>query len=477
MIIACVKLLGCKWNKMRNFLPRRSAYAIRERYCNSLDPTLRIGNWSIEEDKRLIKYIKEIGYGKWGKIAAHMPGRTDNMCLFRADRLKAHTELKTLPHLKGKEADKLDILVEKLRPFAPSKSCVAQNCRLQEMRNTAFELLLKVLHKIKPDTEFDSNIHTLDLSSFRVSLLYEIQNELKKSIYDDDHEQAQKYQKRRTPTGIPKHKGRNLRSSIRSDDENDDEELELNDDDENFDEKDNKEESDADAPDKEIEYSEDDVAFSKEIINKRFTEAGPIMPLHHGKVITACSLKHHLETKLYLKYLQKEFGVSEAAVKEEEEDYVLNGKNLAHSVNEITIRFINSYSPDGFEVQPPTVASMSALEVMKESKPRIERMADFVQHSQSYLEYLFGRETELKCLKCTHANIDLDSNDTLCNPTRGSAFMKSLHRPLKDNNFVPEERLVDALATENSFCDDDPCETTIINFPLAIPTFQDVFHR
>ncbi|GKV05129.1 hypothetical protein SLEP1_g17171 [Rubroshorea leprosula] len=51
----------------------------RERWVNSLDPSLSRSKWSEEEDLRLEAAIEEHGYC-WSKVAACMPSRTDNQC-------------------------------------------------------------------------------------------------------------------------------------------------------------------------------------------------------------------------------------------------------------------------------------------------------------------------------------------------------------------------------------------------------------
>lgn len=58
----------------------RNPKQCRERWTGFLDPSLKIGEWTDEEDARLLHLCKQ--YGKrWSKIAKQMPGRT-------ADRIK-----------------------------------------------------------------------------------------------------------------------------------------------------------------------------------------------------------------------------------------------------------------------------------------------------------------------------------------------------------------------------------------------------
>ena len=49
----------------------------RERWCNQLDPNVKKGQWTPEEEELIIKLQREIG-NKWSQIASKLIGRTDN---------------------------------------------------------------------------------------------------------------------------------------------------------------------------------------------------------------------------------------------------------------------------------------------------------------------------------------------------------------------------------------------------------------
>ncbi|XP_062029068.1 uncharacterized protein LOC133745092 [Rosa rugosa] len=79
-LIVAQMLFGSKsWNKTAQFVPGRTQAQCRDRYVNSLEPSLRCGEWTEEEDSRLIAAIEEYGHC-WSKVAACVPHRTDNMC-------------------------------------------------------------------------------------------------------------------------------------------------------------------------------------------------------------------------------------------------------------------------------------------------------------------------------------------------------------------------------------------------------------
>ncbi|XXG65530.1 hypothetical protein AAC387_Pa05g3209 [Persea americana] len=85
-----VMLFGPKlWNKIAKFIPGRTQVQCRERWFNTLDPSLNLGPWSEEEDAKLKAEITEHGYC-WSKIAACVPGRTDSQCRRRWKNLFPH---------------------------------------------------------------------------------------------------------------------------------------------------------------------------------------------------------------------------------------------------------------------------------------------------------------------------------------------------------------------------------------------------
>ena len=80
------------WVCIAEHVSNRTDIQCRERYCNVLSPSLRLQVWDYQEDFKLSLLYLALGK-KWSKIAHFLPGRTDNQCWRRYKHLRKHSRV------------------------------------------------------------------------------------------------------------------------------------------------------------------------------------------------------------------------------------------------------------------------------------------------------------------------------------------------------------------------------------------------
>ncbi|XP_056093844.1 snRNA-activating protein complex subunit 4 [Rhinichthys klamathensis goyatoka] len=70
-----------EWGKIRVEVPGRTDGACRDRYLDCLQENVKKGPWSKEEVELLKQKVEKYGVGKWSKIASEIPNRVDCQCL------------------------------------------------------------------------------------------------------------------------------------------------------------------------------------------------------------------------------------------------------------------------------------------------------------------------------------------------------------------------------------------------------------
>ncbi|XP_059405248.1 snRNA-activating protein complex subunit 4 [Carassius carassius] len=70
-----------EWGKIRLEVPGRTDGACRDRYLDCLQENVKKGPWSEEEVELLKEKVAKYGVGKWTKIASEIPNRIDCQCL------------------------------------------------------------------------------------------------------------------------------------------------------------------------------------------------------------------------------------------------------------------------------------------------------------------------------------------------------------------------------------------------------------
>ncbi|KAJ7117371.1 MYB4R1 [Mycena crocata] len=79
-VLDAVRQYGTTWSLVAKYVsPEVAPAQCSTRFLRTLDPSLRRGGWSVEEDKRLCAAV--MGYGKvWTEVANVVPGRTSEQC-------------------------------------------------------------------------------------------------------------------------------------------------------------------------------------------------------------------------------------------------------------------------------------------------------------------------------------------------------------------------------------------------------------
>lgn len=76
--MALVSELGQgRWSDVATYFPGRVGKQCRERWCNQLDPSIKTGKWSEEEERMLIAAHRRYS-NRWSEIARELPGRPEN---------------------------------------------------------------------------------------------------------------------------------------------------------------------------------------------------------------------------------------------------------------------------------------------------------------------------------------------------------------------------------------------------------------
>ncbi|KAL2079630.1 hypothetical protein ACEWY4_025374 [Coilia grayii] len=81
MLLKAIEKHGFLWWRVRYEVPGRTDGQCRERYLDCLSEDVKKGSWTPEEEILLRQGVLKYGVGKWTKIASEVPGRTDSQCL------------------------------------------------------------------------------------------------------------------------------------------------------------------------------------------------------------------------------------------------------------------------------------------------------------------------------------------------------------------------------------------------------------
>ncbi|XP_067164898.1 snRNA-activating protein complex subunit 4 isoform X1 [Apteryx mantelli] len=98
MLLTAVKKYGARdWYKIRTEVPGRSDAQCRDRYLKALHCDVKKGRWSLEEEEQLIELVQKHGLGHWSKIASELPHRTGSQCLSKWKLMIGSKEKRSRP--------------------------------------------------------------------------------------------------------------------------------------------------------------------------------------------------------------------------------------------------------------------------------------------------------------------------------------------------------------------------------------------
>ncbi|OBZ76938.1 snRNA-activating protein complex subunit 4 [Grifola frondosa] len=79
-----VAVFGNSWVDIATFVPGRNNEQCRDRYQEYLNPTVTKGKWTPDQDQALLHAVEQVGESKWKEVSQLLNiGRTDNMCRVR----------------------------------------------------------------------------------------------------------------------------------------------------------------------------------------------------------------------------------------------------------------------------------------------------------------------------------------------------------------------------------------------------------
>ncbi|CAI5793985.1 snRNA-activating protein complex subunit 4 [Podarcis lilfordi] len=101
LLKAVAKYGAQDWYKIRMEVPGRNDIQCRDRYLHALHCDIKKGKWSEEEEMKLIELTEKYGVGRWAKIASELPHRSGTQCLSKWKVLLGYRKRRRKPKQEG----------------------------------------------------------------------------------------------------------------------------------------------------------------------------------------------------------------------------------------------------------------------------------------------------------------------------------------------------------------------------------------
>jgi len=69
-----------KWSEIAKYFPNKTVHQVNDRWGKVLNPNLQKGSWTGAEDIIIVAWVKENGPKGWGALAEKLPGRISKQC-------------------------------------------------------------------------------------------------------------------------------------------------------------------------------------------------------------------------------------------------------------------------------------------------------------------------------------------------------------------------------------------------------------
>ncbi|XP_077324322.1 snRNA-activating protein complex subunit 4 [Lithobates pipiens] len=131
MLLKAVAKYGERaWYKIRFEVPGRSDVQCRERYVKGLHKDIKKGRWDTEEKDKLIELTAKYGVGHWAQVCKGVPNRTSAQCLSKWKHLTGYFKRRV-----RKSKPKLKRLVKKRPPKPQRPKKPPEAMKIKEMES------------------------------------------------------------------------------------------------------------------------------------------------------------------------------------------------------------------------------------------------------------------------------------------------------------------------------------------------------